>query len=355
MRGGRNAARRAGHGKRVAARGRAWHEQGMITRRRLGSGLAGVAVAASPPATPARAQQSFQAFLDGVRQEARRAGVSQATLNRAFQGLRPNERVLELDRRQAEFTQTWPQYRDARLSPTRIENGRRAFAENRATLEAIERRFRVSPRVIVAIWGLETSYGGFTGNFNVIEALATLAWEGRRAAFFRAELLAALRILDAGHIGFERMRGSHAGAMGHPQFMPTSFERLAVDFDGDGRRDIWDSRPDALASIANYLARSGWREGEAWGFEVALPPGFDTALSGHQNMRPPREWARMGVRRASGAALPPLENEWAVVIPGLARGDDQAFLVGQNFLAIRRYNPSNFYATVVGLLSDRVA
>ncbi|MCX8134290.1 MAG: lytic murein transglycosylase [Roseococcus sp.] len=327
----------------------------MITRRRLGSGFAAMAAAAALPSAPARAQQSFQAFLEGVRQEARRAGVSAATLNRAFQGLRPNERVLELDRRQAEFTQTWPQYRDARLSPTRIENGRRAFAENRATLEAIQARFRVSPRVIVAIWGLETSYGGFTGNFNVIEALATLAWEGRRAAFFRAELLAALRILDAGHIGFERMRGSHAGAMGQPQFMPTSFERLAVDFDGDGRRDIWDSRPDALASIANYLARSGWREGETWGFEVALPPGFDAALSGHQNMRPAREWARLGVRTAAGMALPPLENDWAVVIPGLARGDDQAFLVGQNFLAIRRYNPSNFYATVVGLLSDRVA
>jgi membrane-bound lytic murein transglycosylase B len=263
--------------------------------------------------------------------------------------------VIELDRRQAEFTMTWPQYRDSRLSQTRIDNGRRAYADNRATLEAIQARFRVSPRVIVAIWGMETSYGGFTGNFNVIEALATLAWEGRRAAFFRAELLAALRILDAGHVSVERMRGSHAGAMGHPQFMPTSFERLAADFDGDGRRDIWDSRADALASIANYLARSGWREGQPWGFEVLLPRGLDTALTGHTNMRAPREWQRLGITRASGSGLPPLEGEWAVVIPGLTRGDDQAFLVGVNFMAIRRYNPSNFYATAVGLLSDRVA
>lgn len=326
----------------------------MLTRRSLAAAAAALLPGAGAMAQGSQAG-SFEAFLDGVRAEARRAGISQGTLQRALSGLRPNARVIELDRRQAEFTMTWPQYRDSRVSATRIENGRRAFAENRATLEAIEARFRVSPRVIVAIWGMETSYGGFTGNFNVIEALATLAWEGRRAAFFRAELMAALRILDAGHVSFERMRGSHAGAMGQPQFMPTSFERLAVDFTGDGRRDIWDSKPDALASIANYLARSGWREGQVWGFEVRLPPGFDTGLADHRSPRTPREWQRLGVLRVSGAPLPPLEGEWAVVIPGLSRGDDQAFLVGANFMAIRRYNPSNFYATAVGLLSDRVA
>jgi membrane-bound lytic murein transglycosylase B len=326
----------------------------MCTRRTFAAGVAALAPLAAARAQGAGAG-SFAAFLAGLRAEARRGGISQATLERALAGLRPNQRVIELDRRQAEFTMTWPQYRDSRVSPARIENGRRAFADNRATLDAIQARFRVSPRVIVAIWGMETSYGGFTGNFNVIEALATLAWEGRRAAFFRAELLAALRILDQGHVSVDRMRGSHAGAMGQPQFMPTSFERLAVDFDGDGRRDIWDSRPDALASIANYLARNGWREGQSWGFEVTLPAGLDTSLTGHANMRPPREWQRLGVTRASGGGLPPLEGEWAVVIPGLGRGDDQAFLVGANFLAIRRYNPSNFYATAVGLLSDRVA
>lgn len=323
----------------------------MFMRRALPVGFA--ALAAFPAV--ARGQGSFEAFLDGVRTESRRGGVSAATLNRAFAGLRPNDRVLELDRRQAEFTQTWPQYRDARLSPARIDAGRRAYADNRALLEGIQARFRVSARVVVAIWGLETNYGGFTGNFNVIEALATLAWEGRRAAFFRAELLAALRILEAGNISMDRMRGSHAGAMGHPQFMPTSFERLAVDFDGDGRRDIWDSRADALGSIANYLARSGWREGEIWGFEVLLPAGFDTSIADHRQTRPMRDWGRLGVVRASGGALPGHDHEWAVVIPGLTRGDGQAFMVGQNFMAIRRYNPSNFYATAVGLLSDRVA
>ena len=326
----------------------------MHTRRFLPASIAGLA--ATPAfARTARGQGGFDAFLEGVRTEARRGGISAGTLTRAFANIRANERVLELDRRQAEFTQTWPQYRDARLSPARVDAGRRAFADNRALLDSIQSRLRVSARIVVAIWGLETNYGGFTGNFNVVEALATLAWEGRRAAFFRAELLASLRILEAGHVSVERMRGSHAGAMGQPQFMPTSFERLAIDFDGDGRRDIWDNRADALGSIANYLARNGWREGETWGFEVLVPAGFDTSLADHRQLRAMRDWARLGLARASGGALPGQDGEWAVVMPGLSRGDGQAFMVGQNFMAIRRYNPSNFYATAVGLLSDRVA
>jgi len=335
-----------------------------LSRRALVAGAATLPLTACadaappspPPAAPAppaeEASQSFDAFLDGVRAEARRGGVSAATLSRALAGLRPNQRVIELDRRQAEFTQTWPQYRDARLSPTRIENGRRALVEQRGTLDAVEARFRVDRRVVVAIWGMETSYGGFTGSYNVVEALATLAWEGRRAAFFRAELLAALRILDAGNVSVERMRGSNAGAMGHPQFMPTSFERLAVDMDGDGRRDIWDSRADALGSIANYLARSGWREGEWWGHEVVPPAGLDLVATDHRTLRPGREWAALGVRRRDGRAMPP--GEGAIVSPGASRGDTQSFWVGQSFMAIRRYNPSNFYAVAVGLLADAV-
>ncbi len=340
----------------------------MHRRALLPGGLATLALAACadaapppPPEQPAAApvaaesqvqSQSFDAFLAGVRAEAARGGVSQATLARALSGVRPNQRVIELDRRQAEFTQTWPQYRDARLSPARIENGRRAMAENRATLDAAEARFRVDRRVVVAIWGIETSYGRVTGDFSVVEALATLAWEGRRAAFFRAELLAALRILDAGHVNAERMRGSHAGAMGHGQFMPTSFERLAVDMDGDGRRDIWDSRADALGSIANYLARSGWREGLWWGHEVAVPAGFDAVGFDHTRTLPPERWSAMGVRRLDGRALPGVDG--AVVSPGASRGPFQSFWVSPNFTAIRRYNPSNFYAVAVGLLADAV-
>jgi membrane-bound lytic murein transglycosylase B len=320
----------------------------LLSRRLL---LAAPAALAAPRAEAAT--QSFEAFLDGVRAEARRAGVSPATLQRALSGIRPNDRVLELDRRQPEFTQTWEQYRDARLSQARIDGGRRAFADNRATLEGVQARFRVNPRVVVAIWGLETNYGGFTGNFNVVESLATLAWDGRRSAYFRNELLAALKILDGGHVAPDRMRGSWAGAMGHPQFMPSNFDRLAVDMDGDGRRDIWDNRADALGSIGNYLARSGWREEELWGREVVLPAGFDPNDARRDNTRPLRDWVRMGVRRPDGTALSALDIETAILLPGGAGG--QAFAVYPNFNVIRRYNPSNFYALAVGMLSDRVA
>lgn len=321
----------------------------MIQRRSIALGLlAGLAAPA------ARGQESFETFLARVRQEALAAGVSPGTVDVALTGLTHSQRVIELDRRQPEFTITWAEYRDTRLSARRVEAGRRAFAQHRALLERIETRFGVNARVIVAVWGMETNYGSFTGGFNVIQALATLAWEGRRAAFFRGELMAALRILDAGHIEVGRMRGSPAGAMGNPQFMPTSFERWAVDFDGDGRRDIWDSVPDALASIANYLATHGWREPGPWGFEVHLPNGFDTAQADHRDMRPVTRWRALGVRPAAGGVLPSLGGEWAVVIPGLTRGGTQAFLAGRNFMAIRAYNPSNFYATAVGLLSDLV-
>ncbi|WP_135469160.1 lytic murein transglycosylase [Crenalkalicoccus roseus] len=322
----------------------------MFRRRLL---LGGVACLPLLPPRRAAASGSFDGFLDGVRAEARRAGISQATLNRAFAGLRPNERVLELDRRQPETVLTWEQYRDRIVSPTRVENGRRAYAENRALLDAIAARFRVSPRVIVAIWGMETNYGTNTGGFGVIEALATLAWEGRRASYFRSELLAALRVLEGGHIAPERMKGSWAGAMGQPQFMPSNFERLAVDFDGDGRRDIWDSRADALASIANYLARHGWREGEPWGFEVRPPPGLDRERVDTESRRPLRDWARLGFRRADGAPLPASDLEVALAVP--TRSSGQVFLAGQNLRVIRRYNPPINYGLAVGLLADRVA
>ncbi len=319
------------------------------SRRALVSSL----LAAGLAPGPARAAESFDAFLNGVRSEARRGGVSAATLNGALTGLRPNDRVLELDRRQAEFTQTWEQYRDGRLTPARIERGQQMVRDSRDLLERIEQRFAVSPRVVVSIWGLETNYGGFTGNYNVVEALATLAWEGRRADFFRKELLAALRILDANNVSVERMRGSNAGAMGQSQFMPTSFERLAVDFDGDGRRDIWDSRADALGSIANYLAKSSWRAGERWGREVALPANLSPDGLGRDNRRSLGEWARLGVRLPDGSPLPSFDQDAGIVVP--RGGNGQAFVVYANFNAIRRYNPSDFYALAVGMLADRVA
>jgi membrane-bound lytic murein transglycosylase B len=302
---------------------------------------------------PALATTGFEGFLDSVRDEARRAGVSAATLQRAFAGLRPNDRVLELDRRQPEGALSWEQYRDRIVSQTRIVNGRRHFQENRTLLDAIGTRYGADPRVIVAIWGMETNFGSNTGGFGVIEALATLAWEGRRAKYFRSELIAALRVLDGGHVDPARMRGSWAGAMGQPQFMPSNFERLAVDFDGDGRRDIWDSRADALASIGHYLARHGWRAGEPWGQAVQPPAGLDLQRVDTDLKRPLREWARAGFRRVDGGPLPASEIDASVILP--RNGTTQVFLVHQNFRAIRRYNPPVNYALAVGLLADQVA
>ena len=322
----------------------------MPTSRRV---LVSSLLAAGFTPAGAHAAGSFEGFLDGLRAEARRGGISPATLNAALNGVRPNDKVLELDRRQAEFTLTWEQYRDGRLTPARIERGQQMVRDSRDLLERIEGRFGVSPRVVVAIWGLETNYGGFTGNYNVVEALATLAWEGRRAEFFRKELLAALRILDANNVSVERMRGSHAGAMGQAQFMPTSFERLAVDFDGDGRRDIWDSRADALGSIGNYLAKSSWRPGERWGREVLLPASLPPEGLSRDNRKSLGEWSRLGVRQADGGPLPSFDQEAGIVVP--RGGGGQAFLVYANFNSIRRYNPSDFYALAVGMLADRVA
>ncbi|HYF08362.1 MAG TPA: lytic murein transglycosylase [Acetobacteraceae bacterium] len=340
----------------------------MLSRRTLVTGVAGLAAACSANAGPAAngglgpaeaappqpVSQSFERFLDGVRADARRGGVSAATLNRALAGLRPNQRVIELDRRQAEGALSWEEYRDRiMVSPTRVQNARRAYAENAELLRRIEGRYRVSPRVIVAIWGVETNFGGNTGGFGVIEALATLAWEGRRASYFRQELMAALRILEGGHIAPERMRGSWAGAMGQPQFMPSNFERLAVDFDGDGRRDIWESRADALGSIAHYFQRNGWREGEPWGREALPPPGLDVFSADTETRRPLRDFARMGWRNADGSALPNAEIETQVVLPN--RGSGQVFLGHHNLRVIRRYNSPVNYGLAVGLLSDRAA
>jgi membrane-bound lytic murein transglycosylase B len=313
---------------------------------------------AAPVPPPPAALQSvssvpFDRFVEGVKTEARRRGISQGTVNAAFTGVRPNQRVIELDRRQAEGGLQWEDYRDRiMVTPTRIQNGQRLYRENADLLRRIEQRYRVSPRVIVAIWGVETNYGGNTGGFGVVEALATLAWEGRRAAYFRNELFAALKILDEGHIRPDRMRGSWAGAMGQPQFMPSNFDRLAVDFDGDGKRDIWENRADALGSIAHYFQRSGWREGEPWGRAVQPPPGFTAAGADTETRRPMRDFARMGFRDANGGPLPTDGPEAQIVLPN--RGNGQVFLGHHNLRVIRRYNSPVNYGLAVGLISDRV-
>jgi len=315
----------------------------MLTRRLI--------LTATPAAliTPASAA-SFDAFVSGIRADARKAGISAKTLDAAFAGVSPNQKVIERDRRQAEFSMTWLRYRTLVITDQRIAEGRKAVAANRDLLHRVSEEYNVSPRVISGIWGLESSFGAIQGDFRVVESTATLAWEGRRAAFFRKELMAALRILEQGNVAPARMLGSWAGAMGQPQFMPTSFLSYAADFDGDGKRDIWGNRGDVFASVANYLARSGWRGGETWGQPVTLPPGLESQGLGRDNRKPLSEWQRLGVRPNDGAWASPPDRQSAIVVP--SGGEGAAFIVHQNFMAIRRYNPSDFYALAVGTLGD---
>jgi membrane-bound lytic murein transglycosylase B len=332
-----------------------------MLRRTLLAAVVPAALLAPPTVAPARAAPaSFASFLAGMRAEGRRAGIAATTLDRAFAGLAPNPTVIERDRHQPEFTMTWARYRALVISDQRIANGRVAFRQNRTLLARIQDRYGVSPGVIMGIWGLESSFGTELGSFHVVQALATLAWDGRRATFFRTELLAALRILDHGDIAPAQMTGSYAGAMGQPQFMPSAYLRYAVDFEGTGKRDIWTSAPDTLASIANYLAGSGWRRGGTWGQPVTLPAGFVTAETGRDNRAPVGEWMRRGVASAGGRGLPAPDTEAALILPDALNGGPnggpgaQAFLAYSNFSAIRRYNPSDFYAIAVGLIGDGI-
>ncbi|AHJ62884.1 Membrane-bound lytic murein transglycosylase B [Granulibacter bethesdensis] len=303
------------------------------------------------PSSRAEAQD-FRGFIAGVRAEGRRAGISDTILAQALNNLSPNTRVIELDRKQPEFTMTWERYRSTRLSEKRIAAGREQAARNAQLLMQVENAYGVDRGVILGIWGLETNYGAFQGGFNVIEATATLAWEGRRASFFRAELMAALKILNHGDITMPRMQGSYAGAMGQPQFMPTSFNRYAVDFDGDGRRNIWDSVPDVLASIANYLLKSGWHQGQPWGTQAIAPATIDPSLAGRENRLSLAEWARLGVTLGNGQRLPASPLPASLILPDGPGGE--AFLAYPNFNVIRRYNPSDFYAIAVGMIGDMV-
>lgn len=302
------------------------------------------------PAEAGAATPPFEAFVADVKAEARRKGLKPATLERAFAGVQVNNRVIELDRKQPEFTMTWAQYRTRVVTQNRIAQGRQLYAKHRALLGAISGRFNIPPGPIMGIWGLESNYGGDSGGFKVVEALATLAWEGRRAKYFCSELMDALKILDSGDIAPERMLGSYAGAMGQPQFMPDSYLTLAYDWDGDGRRDIWGNTADVLASIANYLARTGWSDGGDWGAEIHLPAGFDAALAGRDKPRTQAEWAKLNVR-ADGAVTP--ERRAVVIQPGGAQGDAFLYYTGP-LKAVRDYNPSDYYAISVNLIGDAI-
>lgn len=301
------------------------------------------------------AAQSYASFADwraAFRGRATAAGVTGATFDRAFSGVRENQRVLELDRRQPEFTRPIWEYLDSAVSDTRVANGREKAAAEATTLAGIEQRFGVEKEVALAIWGLESAYGFNMGSIPVIESLATLAFEGRRRAFAEEQLIEALRIIQAGDVAPAAMVGSWAGAMGHTQFIPTSFQAYAVDYTGDGRRDVWAADPaDALASTANYLARFGWTFGQPWGVEARLPQGFDYAIADQSIRRPVADWRAIGVTRIDGSPLPD-HGEASVITPAGAQGP--VFVVFGNFRVIKRYNNATSYALAVGHLSDRI-
>ncbi|MGJ7493408.1 lytic murein transglycosylase [Variovorax sp. ZT4R33] len=301
--------------------------------------------------TSADAQRRLASWLADLRTRALAAGLRASTLDAALNGAQYLPRVVELDRAQPEFTRPIWDYLDTAVSPQRVANGLEKQAQVQREAAAAAARYGVPAEVLVAIWGLESNYGGNYGSTPTIDALATLGVDGRREDFARRELLAALTIVDNGDIDRDHMVGSWAGAMGQTQFLPTNFLAYAVDADGDGKRDIWGSMADVMASTAHFLARSGWQAGQPWGAEVRLPTGFDPALADASERRPSAQWAAAGVQAQNGA-LPDLMDA-ELLLPAGARGP--AFLVGPNFRVILRYNNAVSYALAVSLLSQRLA
>jgi membrane-bound lytic murein transglycosylase B len=293
----------------------------------------------------------WDAWVEGYKGRAAGRGISQSTMDAAFRGAGFLPEVIEKDRNQTEFKRSLEDYLNIAASDERVSLGRQKYGQYQGTLEAIEARYGVEPHVVAAVWGLESFFGTRRGNVPVVSALSTLAYDGRRGEFFESQLTAALKILQAGDVTPGAMTGSWAGAMGHTQFIPTSYLAYAVDFTGDGRRDIWSEDPsDALASTAAYLAKSGWTPGLPWGMEVTLPSGFDPGLLGRGKGKSAGEWEALGVGRAGGGRLAP-----GSIIAGGNGGGGPYFLLTQNFAVILRYNNAQNYAIGVGHLSDRIA
>ncbi len=302
---------------------------------------------------PVQAQDDFDSWLGAFRQEARTQGISSATLDAALSGVVPNPRVIELDRRQPEFLQTFSRYLGSRVTPAQVARGQAQLEQNAALLDAVEQKYGIPKTVLVAFWGLETHYGAVLGSLNVPTSLATLAYDGRRSRFFRSQLLDALRIIDAGHVSAADMNGSWAGAMGNMQFMPSTFRAYAVDGDGDGRIDVWQSLPDALYSAANYLRQAGWHSNEPIAVEVRLPAGFDWRQARVSHRLPVANWKALGVQAANADALPKVAGRAAIILPQGWQGP--AFMVFDNFDVVMKWNRSVNYALAVAQLSHRLA
>ena len=326
--------------------------QWMRTSKRALGGVSPLVMARTDAGAQEGTLAAFRYWLQDFRMRAARQGISQRVMDDAFTGLSFDPEVIRRDRNQAEFTKTIWDYLSTAVSDMRIANGRAALARYRSLLERIEARYGVDHQVVVAIWGLESAFGAFKGNDGTIRSLATLAFDSRRSAFFEEQLIAALRILQAGDVRATDMAGSWAGAMGHTQFMPTSFLQYAVDFNGDGKRDIWGDDPaDALASTAAYLKSFGWTAGQPWGLEVQLPAGFDFGLADRKIRKSPADWAALGVRGINGRPVPD-HGPGSILLPAGAGG--AAFMIFDNFEVLERYNSADAYVIGVGHLSDRL-
>lgn len=322
-----------------------------LGRRLLISAVAAGSLAGT--ALPAHADEGFNRFVAGFWPKAQAAGISAQTYNSVFTGMTPDDDTLRLMSKQSEFVKPIWDYLDSAVSDDRVAKGRQFLQQYGTVLANIEARYGVDREAVLAIWGMETNYGGFMGRHNVIQALATLAYAApRRTEFWERELVTALGIVQAGHVRFQDMEGSWAGAMGHTQFMPTSWKAYAADYDGDGRRDIWTSIPDALASTAAYLQKHGWQTGKTWGYEVALPRGFDYHLADGDRTMTLSEWSKYGIRRTNGRDFPRGSDNAILVLPAGANGP--AFLMLKNFYVIKRYNNATAYALAVGHLADRI-
>lgn len=295
--------------------------------------------------------ESFSNWLSQFKAEAHKQGVSEHLLTNAFAGVKPIKRVIELDRKQPEFTLTFWHYLDRAITPERVAKGRALLQKYKPLLDRIERVYGVQPRFLISFWGMETGFGAHLGSFPLVGALATLAYDNRRSAFFRKELLAALSVMQRDQLPVD-VKASWAGAMGNMQFIPTTYRAYAVDFDGDHKRDMFHSLPDSFASAANYLKQSGWDDRYTWGREVKLPKRFDPSIAGLDTRKTLAEWNALGVRRVDGKPLPKVDIEASLVLPAGYKGP--AFLVYKNFRTILVWNRSILYAVAVGHLADRL-
>jgi len=302
------------------------------------------------PVVSRAGHQSWNSFLKQLRIEALSQGIRPDVFDQAFQGMKePSHKVIHYDRTQPEKRLTFLKYRNTRADAFRIKMGRIELKKNHSLLTKIGREYGVNECFIVSLWGLETSYGRFMGTFPVVHSLATLAYDNRRANFFRKQLFLALKILNEGHVNLEKFKGEWAGASGHPQFLPSSFHHYAVDYDGDGKKDIWTSLPDVFASIANYLHRNGWKPGEAWALPVVLPSHFNKDLINLKITKSVNEWKRLGVY-GEGEALPSHDYQASIIAPY----GGPAFMIFNNFKVIMKWNRSTYYAGTVGYMAEKI-